>query len=270
MSSPVNLYENVNYTANVDYIIGSYIREYDIAKANISILYWKGVLNREQYDFLYHADRMTRQVTIGKLRQKNPELGKALDAGIIEAKKIFFEANNIKDFDVLCIKNDAVYLINRTPNITRISDTVEFVCKNIYTSYLYINRVQYMYFYDPIMKKEVLDIKGIGEDNIEKHRNYFYEFLMELLYTATTDSIENTLMLIQDFSNKYVLGDLDLGYYREFNAASQFRIQGGLSYMEVTADHLPESSKGILNKSYNYSVLQELYKIFTQIYFNKR
>jgi len=263
------LWNNVNYTADIDYLIGSFIREYDIAKANINILLWKGLISIEQYNFLYSADRMTRQVTIGKLRAANPELGKALDAGVIEVKKLFFEANDIQDYDILAIKNDAIYIINKIPTVTKF-DNVEFTCRNIYTSYLRINRVQYLYYFDPIMRKEVLDIKGIGEQQLALHQDFFYEFLLELLNVSTVDSIENTLWLIQAFSQKYVSLDLDIGYYREFNPASQYRIQGGLHYMELLADHLPEKDKYCLNISYNYNILRELYKIFSQIYFNKR
>ncbi len=207
------LWKLVNYTADIDYLIGSYIREYDISKANINILLWKGLISIEQYNFLYNSDRMTRQVTIGMLRRNNPELGEALDAGVIEAKKLFFEANDIQDYEVLSIKNDAIYLINKIPMITKF-DNVEFVCKNIYTSYINIFKIQYLYYLDPINKKEVLDIKGIGEDKISFHRNFFYEFLLELLYTSTVDSIENVLWIIQAFSQKYVSLDLAIGYYR--------------------------------------------------------
>lgn len=263
------LCELVNYTANIDYLIGSYIREYDIAKANINILLWKGAISVEQYNFLYNADRMTRQTAVGNMRLSNPELGKILDAGVLEAKKLFFEANNIQDYEILCIKNDAIYLINKIPMVTKF-DNVEFTCRNIYTSYLNIYKIQYFYYYDPMSNKEVLDIKGIGDKNIVLHQNYFYEFLSELLYVSTVDSIENVLLVIQAFEQKYVSLNLDIGYYREFNPASQYRIRGGLHYMSVLADHLPEKDKCYLNISYNYNILRELYKIFSQIYFNRR
>lgn len=263
------LWGQVNYTADIDYLIGSFIREYDISKANINILLWKGLISIEQYNFLYNADRMTRQVTIGKMRAANPALGEALDAGVIEVKKLFFEANNIQDYEVLAIKNDAIYLINKIPTVTKF-DNVEFTCRNIYSSYLRIFKIQYLYYFDPMTRKEVLDIKGIGEQQIALHQNYFYEFLLEVLNVSTVDSIENVLWLIQAFTGKYVSFNLDIGYYREFNPASQYRIQGGLHYMDILADHLPEKDKVCLNISYNHNILRELYKIFSQIYFNKR
>lgn len=262
------LWKSVNYTADIDYLIGSFVREYDIAKANINILLWKGLISIEQYNFLYNADRMTRQITIGKMRASNPDLGKALDDGVLEVKKLFFESNNIQDYEVLAIKNDAVYIINKIPMITKF-DNVEFVCKNVYTSYLRINRIQYLYYFDTMTKKEVLDIKGIGEQQVALHQNFFYEFLLELLNVSTVDSIETVLLLIQAFSQKYVNLDLEIGYYREFNPSSCYRIRGGLHYMNLLADHLPEKDKGCVDISYNYSILRELYKIFSQIYFNK-
>ena len=51
-----NLYQQTNYMADVDYLISTYIREYDISKANINILYKYGVINKQQYDTYYLKD----------------------------------------------------------------------------------------------------------------------------------------------------------------------------------------------------------------------
>lgn len=263
------LYELVNYTSDIDYLVGTYIREYDISKANINILLWKGVISIEEYNRLYVADRMVRQITIGKLERDNPEVTEILKAGIIEAKKLFFESNGIQDYQVLSIKNDAVYLIGVIPKYTKFGN-VEFLCKNIYTSYYKVFKIQYFYNYDAINQKEVLDIKGIGEDRIALHKNFFYEFLCELLYEATMDSIENVILLIQHFSENYVNLHLDIEYYREFTPDSMYRIKHALSYMEVKAEHLPKDAKYALDISHNYNILREFYKMFSQIYFGKR
>ena len=44
----MNLYERKNYTLPIKYIFNSYIREYDISKANINILLYKDSLIRPQ------------------------------------------------------------------------------------------------------------------------------------------------------------------------------------------------------------------------------
>ena len=50
---------------------------------------------------------MVRQTFVGKLQRDNQSIVRILKDGIIEAKKMFFEANYIDDKDVLSIKNDA-------------------------------------------------------------------------------------------------------------------------------------------------------------------
>ena len=110
-----DLYTRVNYSSDISYLNNVFIYELDISKANISILYSLEAIDKETYEYLYNAERMVRQVYIGKLMKNNKKIIKILKTGIIAAKKMLFESNNIQDYDVLSIKNDAVFLINRIP-----------------------------------------------------------------------------------------------------------------------------------------------------------
>ena len=65
----MELWENINYTSEISYLNNIFIYELDIQKANINILYSKGVIDKETYDFLYNSERMVRQVYIGKLQK---------------------------------------------------------------------------------------------------------------------------------------------------------------------------------------------------------
>ena len=107
------LYKRINYSSEFSYIISRYIREYDISKANINILYSLNLITKSQYEYLDKADRMERQVIIGLMQQKDNNISIALKKGIIEAKEQFFVSNNIQDNEVLCIKNDAIFLIDK-------------------------------------------------------------------------------------------------------------------------------------------------------------
>ena len=134
------LWENINYLAEISYLPNTLIYEYDISKANINVLYSKGVIDKKTYDYLYNAERMTRQVYVGKL-QRDKAIVDILKAGIIEAKKILFEANDIKDYEVLSIKNDAVFIINRNLINTKFG-LINFVNKNQYTSFYKIKNLE--------------------------------------------------------------------------------------------------------------------------------
>ena len=128
------LYQKVNYTAPIDYLISKNIREYDITKSNINILLFFNKISKEQYDHFYNMDKTERNETIGKIIRDDEELKQAILDGVIEAKRMFFEANNIQDDEVLSIKNDAVFIIDRAMKYTKFGN-IEFVNKNSYTSF---------------------------------------------------------------------------------------------------------------------------------------
>jgi len=223
-----NLYKNINYLSNNKFIISTYIREYDIRKANISILYNKEILTKDQYKYYYNMDKNNREINIGKMIINNKSISNILAKGIEEYRYKFLNDNNIDEYNVLAIKNDAIYIINQIPNITRFDNIIEFVNKNIYTSYYYIN-MKYnnleLYYKSPDMNidNEVLHIKGINDDIINKyHKNYFYDFLCELFYCAENDNISEVISLLQSFYNQYVNLELDIYYYRNFNSLSNY------------------------------------------------
>ena len=145
----MELWENINYTSEISYLNNIFIYELDIQKANINILYSKGVIDKETYDFLYNSERMVRQVYIGKL-QKDTTVVNVLKQGIIEAKKTLFEINNIKDYEVLSIKNDAVFIIGRLPKVTDFG-LVKFIPKNTYTGFYRVCNYEFYYFYSNIV-----------------------------------------------------------------------------------------------------------------------
>ena len=152
------LYKEKSYTIGLPYIFNQYIREYDISKANINVLFAKGVINEDLYIKLYNADRMYRQVYIGKMIKNNEQIQEVLNEGIIEYKQRFFEANGITDNNIVSIKNDAVFVLNAAPSILNF-DNISFVHKNTYTSFMKLNELEVYYGCD--MNYEVIDVKGI-------------------------------------------------------------------------------------------------------------
>ena len=87
------LFNKVNYTKNINYIISNFIFEYDIRKANISILKLYGKISEAFYNQLLESKKEYRERTIGCMIRDNPDIGKILAMGIIEAKKDFMEGN---------------------------------------------------------------------------------------------------------------------------------------------------------------------------------
>lgn len=264
------LYKKINYSSDISYIISRYIREYDISKANINILYSLNLINQDEYNYLYSANRMERQIRIGLLQQQYPEISKALKQGIIDAKEKFFTCNNIQDNEVLCIKNDAVYLIDKIAQDNTFG-LVEFKNKNTYTSYYKIpyNNIELYYYLDVVNNVEKLDIKGINKESALLHENYFIEFLKVLFCSSETEPIEDTISLLVTFYNNYLNLNLDINYYREFNSQSLIRLKKMSQLYTFKANFLNDKDKKYIDISYNLNILRYLHQIYSGLLFSR-
>ena len=264
----MELWQNINFTSPISYLTNVFIYELDIQKANISVLRSMGLIDEGTYQYLYNAERMVRQVYVGKL-QKDTKYVKALQQGIIQAKKKLFEANNIQDYEVLSIKNDAVFIINRIPQITDFG-LIKFIPKNKYTGFYKVLNYEFYYFYNSITKEEYLEVKGIGDKSLEKHKDYFYQFLKDLFYTIQCNGIEIALRLMKEYYMQYISLQLPVGNYRKFDPVSDYHFRTRTSMGTGFAiDEASDEQKSALDISLNLKILIELQKILNNIYFNK-
>lgn len=262
------LYDNINYSLDISYLNNVFIREYDISKANINVLYSKGIIDEKVYNDLYNAERMVRQRYVGML-QKDKTIMETLKKGIIEAKKCLFEANDIKDYEVLSIKNDAVFIINRKLITTKFG-LINFLNKNTYTSFYKFNNLELYYYYNNIDKSECLDIKGISDAKLVLHDQYMMQFLKDLFYTVQMNGVEVAMRLLKDFYNSYINLNLDIGYYRKFNNDSDYHYKFNTNIgTGFSAEYVSNDDKYAVDISFNLSILLELQKILTSMYFSK-
>lgn len=262
------LWNKVNYTADISYLNNIFITEYDISKCNINVLFTKGIINEDTYKYLYNAERMERQTFVGKL-QKDKRIADALKAGIIEAKKMLFEANNINDRDVLSIKNDAVFIINKKLQYTKFG-LIEFIPKGLYTSFYKLPGMEVYYYYNNVSKDEYVEVKGISDNNLAKHEGYFLQLLKDIFYSIQINGPEVTLRMIKDAYNEYVSRKLPLEYYRKFDTKSVYHYMCRTSINTgFEAEYVPESDKWSLDISYNLAVLMQVQKYVVSMYFNK-
>lgn len=262
------LYRKVIYMAPIDYLINNSIVEYDISKANINILFYYGLLTQDQYNYYYNLPKKQREIALGYI-QKNEKYSKAVKEGIVEFKRRFFEANQIEDYQVLSIKNDAVFLIDKEPKITKF-DNVEFARKESYTSYYRLGRIECYYYYDFFKNTEYMTIKGMSEEKQALHDKYFIDFLKCLFNSAQMDSLTETIELLKDFHEDYVNMKLEMPYYREFNAMSSYSIKPAPnSYRIFKASHLDPKNINFIDTQYNEKLLRDLYKMYASMYFSR-
>ena len=205
------LYKEKNYTIQIPYVFNQYIREYDISKANISILFSKGVIDENLYAKLYNADRMYRQVYIGKMIKSNSQVQDELNNGIIEYKQKFFEVNNITDNDIISIKNDAIFILNKVPKILSF-DKVNFTHRNTYTSFMKLFELEIYYGSD--INSEVIDIKGIKDTDIEMYHMDFLSIILDYFRHIQKNGAEIALQYITFIKNSYINLELPINTYR--------------------------------------------------------
>lgn len=277
--STSDLWRNKNYLSNIDYLLDSRIAEYDISKANISTLLHVGRINKTQYNELAAMPKFEREVTIGMWMQKDPTLYKSISECIEEARHNLFDFFQLEDYEVLSIKNDSVTVIGRDPvqSISVFSDnSTVFRLDGVYTSYCKLQSIkgtakkEIYYYYDRMSGQENISVKGISNEALQLHRGYFLDFIMALFNAAEIEGPRAPVEMLAAFNSKYINREWETGYYRRFDSISKFDLEYNISeYATFQADFVDELNKGMIDISYNESMIQRLISIFSSNYFNK-
>lgn len=259
-----NLLSNQNYNSEYNFIINSFIREYDISKANINALYERNIISKAEYDQLYNSDKFIREKTIGLKIRKDQNIYKEIQAGIINAKRNLIISNNIDLENIVCIKNDAVFVLDNKLSNTKFG-LMEFKLKNTYTLFLKTNKYEFYYYYNPYNNEEKIDIKGINDSVLYLHKDFFLDFLLCLFNTIQIEGIIPAINLIQNFNNLYINKKLDINYYREFNSNSNFNLNlNNMSWYSLTINNI-----NFVDIKFNYEIIRDIYGILMDYYFKK-
>ena len=255
-------FNKTNMTTDFPYIISQYIREYDISKCNINMLLLGNKIDENLYNHLYNADKFYREKYIGNMIKEDSSIYKIIKEGIIEYRNRLFKENNIQECDIVSIKNDAVFIVNKTLDKTIFDNIVEFKNKNIYTSFLKIGRLELYYN----VNSDIIDVKGINDIKLQKHNNYLLDLIKTLIYLIEINDLNTATSIINDFYFKYLNYDLDYGYFRTFNSDSIFIVNDIENY---TFDVPIIEDKTKYNISENIRFLMEFNKILNSILMSK-
>ena len=215
------LWKKHNYlNKNIPYIISQDIIEYDIRSAGFNLVKKYKLLDSKKIENLEKLDKKKRQIMIGLYERNDKEFKDALNAAFVEARRLFFEANNLSDDKVLSIKKDAIITTAHCTELT--FDNVEFIEKHKYTSYYYINKLE---FY---VGPTTIDVKGISDEKLKYHNDYMIDFLFKIFKMIETRPTDIVIKNLKDFSFHYKNKTLDIGYYRELNKDSLFKLNRNL------------------------------------------
>jgi hypothetical protein len=231
------IYEYDNYLdKSIPYLTSTEIVEYDISSAGLSLSRYYKLLPEEKLNEIELLPKHNRHIAIGRICMVNEVYNDKLNKHAFkDIRKEFFEANSIKDEDVLSIKKDAIFLKRRISKTT--FGCVEFKIKNVYSSYYRINKKE---FY---LASDHVDVKGIHDDKLILHREYMLDFIFNILKMIETKPIEYVRKELVEFTNHYKRGNLHIGYYRELNDESCYRVNStfneynlGLDYVDSIED----------------------------------
>ena len=259
-----NLWKKHSYLNTAKPILyNTIITEYDMVDAGFSIIKKYELLPK---DIITRIDSLPtkkqKNIFIGKLFHTHSELSTGLMSGFIESRKAFFKLNDIRSESVLSIKKDAVFLINKSIKTTIIDEWIRFIPKHSYNSFVYFN-LNSVEVYMNSLSGDVA-IKGLDSTIVERHREFFIKFLVDLIVVLQDSNKDTTFNFLQSFLDDYLRGKLHIEYYREFNELALFRIENlknkqGNVY--VDNQQIPIGDlKDIMDISYNHALLREIIK----------
>lgn len=239
--------EKTMYTDTSVEILISDIIEYDIKSAGLTMIRKFKLLPDDKIKELEAIkDKAALNKTIGNLEIKNKALVEAKNEKFKDYRIRFYIDNELEDDDILSIKKDALFVKKYCYELEFDGD-VQFVEKNKYFAYMYLNHLE-LYFKDDsdmntrkrIVKiskpKDLVHVKGIKDDKLEYHRDYMIKFLHTFMKMYAEADIDVTRRYLVKFINQYKKRLLEPGYYREFNQLSNYKVlmDGKLLELEYT------------------------------------
>lgn len=243
-----NLYTRDQYVAQVPMVVSSYIREYDMSQANLSVIKRLAMMPESEIEHLRLSNKSKREKLVGWFLRNHPEHKKPFAQEFVKIRKEFFEANDIEDKDVFSIKKDAIFLINKPASVVDFNH-VHFALKNVYTSYFYLDGNEF-YFRKHLRQ---IDVKGIKDELLELHRDYMLRALGEIFVYVENGNQKRIFDYLYDFRTDYINRTLPVGYYRELNRQSLYRLTGlQLMHNDIGVVDIDEWMISKIDTSYNY------------------
>ena len=252
------------YLSDIPFIFGRNIFEYDIRQANIHALLASNIITRSEFEYLSLLPKELRERDIGMRIRDNKVIYAAIQDIICKAKYEFVERNNISPDRILRIANDALYIIAPVPvdtDVVIINDVpITFALKNNFTNYIKLGNL--LIFCNTMGEYWNVDVKGISESKLIYHKDMI-SAICGIIDARNNGGVTTAITEFNDLYNKYIKFELPVGYYRELNGDSMFRITSkeNFEFCLITID---EKDKNQINISYNQSILRTLYSYLLQ------
>lgn len=251
----MNLYEKDSYKTPVKCIFNHRIVEYDMKSANTSIAREFKLLPEDEIVRLENLPKKEREIAHGCVIRDTPGYGEKHKLGFVACRAMFFMQNEILDEEVVAIKRDAIFVM-RYVDHEKVTPNINFRLKNVYSSYINLGKNIEIYY-----NNDKLDIKGIDDEIYEtRHSEYFGDFIHSLIHRVESSEKPAYLSYIRMMYDAYKHRELDPGYYREFNARSQFHYLDGKYANEEYLEDLSQ-----VDITYNLQIILNLMTMLVQL-----
>jgi len=258
------LYERSLYTKDVNWVVHE-IFEYDITKANISMLLQYGYITPNEFKMYSEMPKLQRQIAIGRL-QKIQTYNNAIQKGLEHARKELFTLNNIKDEETISIKKDAVYVIRRL-NVTDFGN-IHFTLRGRYSIFMNIMGLEIYFYYDEVNDTYDIEVKGINDSVLYKHEP-FMSILCNALKKVQQGNVQAAIQYIMDIRTKYVSKELPTEYYREFHRGSWYSLANCSYYADELTEEEKVSLKKYISTIYNDTFLTKFLSFLIEMEFTR-
>ena len=234
--------EDTYINPNIPYVFNRPIIEYDMKEAGWSLTKEYKLLDKDTIEKFSKYKKEYRTVELGKLQRNNEDYKNQLKEAFPFVRKLFFDGNGLENTDIISIKKDAIFSLKKC-KMKKIGEYIEFRPKHTYTSYVHLSKKIELYY-----NEKELEVKGLGEDQVNLHKDYMLNFINLFFVKMETETRENVIKFLVRFINRYKKRLLDVGYYRTFDSQSNFYL---LNEDDIY-DNFWEDEKDRLDISYNY------------------
>lgn len=245
----INLMERSNYTnKELVYLKNVRITEWDIASAGFSVIKFKKLFPENQIRYLENLPKYDRNVYIGKEMRKNPKISVDVVETLEKVRKSFVILNKIKEEDVLSVKKDAIFLINKKPETTLIKDFFQFREKSTYTSFLYLNKKEF--YYDSA--NDILDVKGLSEKTKNAQHDFLLNDIKEIMKAGEKYNQEELYSFLKRYRDRYLSLTLPKETYKLMGSTFDDE-ENKYAFQEYRLDNIGEDMLEDIDISFNLS-----------------
>lgn len=205
----------------INSVINSTVCEYDIKGAHlvaIRILYGDDLYNK-----LSKLEKLDRNIYIGKMEKKDPELPKKLQNLLFKFKKEFITQNDILVNNIIETTKDSLVLAQKIPSKTVLKiDGVDVEFRNkdgTYSSFYKLGSKSILY--DSMT--ENIRIKGINNSTVQESHfvNKYLKYLLNTLETSISLGSNVCLKNLKELRRNYIDAN-DINIYRSLANKNKF------------------------------------------------